>query len=66
MILPPDQRPTVAISEAARILGISNGTLRNWVTRGYVKCSRTPGGQRRFTPAELQHVLDEYERRGQV
>lgn len=40
-------------SEAAGYLGVSVGSLRRWSDLGYLPCSRTPGGARRFRPEDL-------------
>jgi excisionase family DNA binding protein len=45
-------------SEAARHLGVSISTVRRWSDAGYLKGYRTPGGQRRFSVAQLDAFLD--------
>lgn len=47
----PDDR--VGISEAARLLGASEGSVRRWSNEGLLRSERTPGGQRRFRVADL-------------
>jgi excisionase family DNA binding protein len=47
----------LSISEAARELGVSLGTVRRWSDAGYLKASRTPGGQRRFSREEIDEFL---------
>ena len=42
---------------AADLLGVSAGTLRRWADAGKVASQRTPGGQRRFSRAELMVLL---------
>lgn len=59
------ENATLRISEAAAYLGIASTTLRVWVERGYVKCARSPGGQRRFAPAELDRVIAAAAQRGE-
>jgi excisionase family DNA binding protein len=44
----------LGLGEAARLLGIHYTTLRRWANAGEVACFRTPGGQRRFAPADLE------------
>lgn len=40
-------------SQAAVYLGVSLATIRRWTDAGHVSCYRTPGGQRRFSRAQL-------------
>jgi excisionase family DNA binding protein len=44
-------------SQAARHLGVSASTIRRWSDDGYVRCYRTPGGQRRFAVTELEKFM---------
>ena len=44
-------------SEAARYLGVSLATVRRWSNAGHLPGSRTPGGQRRFSRAQLDDFL---------
>ena len=44
-------------SQAARYLGVSLATVRRWSNTGHLRCSRTPGGQRRFSRAQLDEFL---------
>jgi excisionase family DNA binding protein len=46
------------VADAAAVLGVHPQTLRVWADDGKVASVRTPGGQRRFTRAALQAVLD--------
>ena len=46
----------VAISEAARILGVSISTLRRWDKEGKLKADRTPAGHRRYDLAQLKRL----------
>jgi excisionase family DNA binding protein len=46
----------VAISEAARILGVSIATLRRWDKEGKLKAHRTPAGHRRYDLAQLKRL----------
>ena len=48
-------------SEAARHLGVSLSTIRRWSDMGYLKGYRTPGGQRRFSVAQLDEFLSTLE-----
>lgn len=44
----------LSLSEAADILGVHPGTVRNWADKGYLPVSRTIGGHRRFRRDEIQ------------
>ena len=46
------------VSEAADVLGVSAASLRKWSDQGLVPVYRTPGGQRRYAPADLDQFLD--------
>ena len=45
------------VSEAAEFLGVSAASLRKWSDQGIVPVYRTPGGQRRYSPADLEQFL---------
>src|SRR5437870_4418338 len=47
----------LSTSQAARELGVSLGTIRRWADMGYLKSYRTPGGQRRFNPDQIDHFV---------
>lgn len=47
----------VPIGEAARMLGVSIPTIRNWERAGKIAAIRTPGNQRRIPVAEVQRLL---------
>lgn len=51
----------LSISQAARELGVSLGTVRRWNDLGYIKAYRTPGGQRRFSRVQLDEFLQSLE-----
>jgi len=44
-------------SQAARHLGVSLSTVRRWSDLGHLRGYRTPGGQRRFSPDQLDAFL---------
>lgn len=49
------------IGEAAKKLGLSSETLRRWERAGKISFSRSPGGKRLFSEADLEavrHLLD--------
>ena len=52
------------VSEAAAFLGVSAGSLRKWSDQGLVPVYRTPGGQRRYAPADLEQFLASMRQRG--
>lgn len=39
---------TLRLSEAARVLGVGDTTLKRWTEEGRIACERTAGGHRRF------------------
>ena len=45
------------VSEAAAFLGVSAASLRKWSDQGLVPVYRTPGGQRRYSPPDLEEFL---------
>lgn len=47
----------VSISEASRILGVSEPALRQWTDEGKIKAFITPGGHRRYSRAELRKLV---------
>jgi excisionase family DNA binding protein len=52
-----DRRLVFTSSEAARYLGVSLATIRRWTDAGHISCYRTPGGQRRFSRAQLDAFI---------
>jgi excisionase family DNA binding protein len=48
----------LSTSEAARELGVSLSTIRRWSDLGYLGSYRTPGGQRRFSAAQIESFLE--------
>lgn len=48
------------ISEASRMLGVSEAALRQWTDEGKVKAFITPGGHRRYSKAELEKLLSSH------
>lgn len=49
--------PVFTPREAARLLGISYPTIKQWILAGKLKTSRTPGGHHRIGEATLQPFL---------
>ena len=53
----------VKVAEAAEILGVSQGTLRNWSEAGKIPMHKNPvNGYRLFKKSELDEFLDAIER----
>lgn len=50
--------PLLPIGDAARLLGVSVGTVRRWEAEKKIKSIRTPGGQRRFRLDEVERVRE--------
>lgn len=61
----PDLRSALGLtaSQAARRLGVSLSTVRRWSDLGHLPGYRTPGGQRRFSPDQLDAFLRSLEQR---
>lgn len=51
-----DQNKLVKINEAAKILGVTKQTLRNWEKAGRLKSTKTMGGHRRYSIGDLNEV----------
>jgi excisionase family DNA binding protein len=51
-------------SQAARYVGVSLATVRRWTDAGHIECYRTPGGQRRFSRAQLDEFIASMQRGG--
>jgi DNA repair protein RadD len=61
--MPPTINPTerqlvFTSSQAALYLGVSLATIRRWTDAGHIACYRTPGGQRRFSRAQLDGFVN--------
>jgi len=52
----------VSISEASRLLGVSEATLRQWTDEGKIRAFITPGGHRRYHKAELRSFVGRQQR----
>jgi excisionase family DNA binding protein len=52
-----DSRLVFTSSQAALYLGVSLATIRRWTDAGHISCYRTPGGQRRFSRAQLDDFM---------
>ncbi|MBI2868664.1 MAG: MerR family DNA-binding transcriptional regulator [Chloroflexi bacterium] len=57
-----DQEPLVSISEASRILGVSEPALRQWTDEGKIKAFLTPGGHRRYAVPQLKKFMSVHQK----
>ena len=65
-ISPSDRRLVFTSSQAALYLGVSLATIRRWTDAGHIACYRTPGGQRRFSRAQLDGFITSMSQDGPV
>ncbi len=49
--------PMLTPREAARLLGVSYATIKQWILSGKLKTAQTPGGHHRLTEAMLKPFL---------
>lgn len=54
-----EMEATVSAGEAARLLGVSIDTIRNWDRDGKIETSRTLGNQRRVPLREITRIQSE-------
>lgn len=52
----PDQR-WVTLGAAAKLLGVSESTIRRWADAGEIRSYRTSGGHRRILAEDLKHIV---------
>jgi molybdopterin-binding protein len=52
--------------EAAKTLGISYPTLKQWIYRGKIKTVKTPGGHHRVPESEIDRIIPKTFSRGDV
>ena len=45
------------VSEAAALLRLSDGSVRDWMTRGYLRVVRLPSGQKRISQSQIEAIL---------
>jgi excisionase family DNA binding protein len=57
-IEPPRRDELWPIGTAARLLGVTVPTVRNWERSGKIVCTRTPTGQRRVAQSEIDRLLN--------
>lgn len=58
--------PLLTPREAARLLGISYPTIKQWILQGKLATVATPGGHHRIAQASLDPFLDRDEERGET
>ena len=51
------QRSSLSISQASRILGVNEATLRQWTDEGKVRAFVTPGGHRRYSRSQMRQFM---------
>ena len=54
--MPPSARPPFTAAEAARVLGVSHQTLKQWIYKKRIRSVRTPGGHHRIPRSEVQRL----------
>ena len=52
-----NQNPMLTPREAARLLGVSYATIKQWILSGKLKTVQTPGGHHRLSEAALKPFL---------
>jgi molybdopterin-binding protein len=52
--------------EAAKVLGISYPTLKQWIYAGKIRTNKTPGGHHRVPESEIDRLFPQKQERGQV
>lgn len=50
--------PELTLHEASLILNVSKATLRRYTDQGKLRCTRTPGGHRRFRLSDLLELVE--------
>ena len=48
----------VSVTQAAKILKVSDETLRRWEKLGHIVPARTPGGARRYDISHLEEIRE--------
>jgi molybdopterin-binding protein len=56
----------LAPREAAKVLGISYPTLKQWIYAGKIKTNKTPGGHHRVPESEIDRLFPRKAERGAV
>ncbi|GAA2546412.1 helix-turn-helix domain-containing protein [Pseudonocardia hydrocarbonoxydans] len=50
-------RRVLTVTTTARVLDVSEATVRRWADAGHLPCQRTPGGTRRFLADDVDSLL---------
>ncbi|MBM2826979.1 MAG: binding domain protein, excisionase family [Dehalococcoidia bacterium] len=50
-------RQWLSLSQASRMLGVNEVTLRHWSNRELIRSFRTPGGHRRFSVEDIYNLM---------
>jgi molybdopterin-binding protein len=58
--------PMLSPREAARILGISYPTLKQWIYHGKIQTAKTPGGHHRVPESEIDRLIPKKLLRGDI
>jgi DNA repair protein RadD len=53
-----DRSRFLNVGQAASYLGVSAASLRKWSDDGLISVYRTPGGQRRYSPRDLDGFME--------
>jgi len=61
-----NQTPMMTPREAARMLGVSYATVKQWILSGKLKTVQTPGGHHRVSAATLKPFLEKDKMRPSV
>ena len=51
-------KQTLSTTDVAKMLGVSVGSVKNWIDKDHLKAGRTPGGHRHVSPEELTAFLE--------
>jgi excisionase family DNA binding protein len=62
----PENIQSVGVSRAARLVGVSERTIRRLGDEGRLRVTRDDAGRRRFSVADLEQLVAERNTRGQV
>jgi excisionase family DNA binding protein len=45
-----------SVGEAAKQIGVSPSTVRNWIDKGYIRAAQLPSGHRRISQSEVDRL----------
>jgi len=51
------EQEVINIRDAARLFGVHENTVRNWIDRGYLQARVLPSGHRRVDAAQVRELL---------